>query len=472
MKYFTLLFFLFLFGNLNAQDLELYEREIFIFENDTLNYRILQPLNYDANKQYPVHLFLHGAGERGKDNVAQLTHGGKLFLEKENREKYNAWVIFPQCSENDRWPRLKSDNWNETFDNKTTKPNKSLGLVIRLMDEFIKKKQVDKKRIYISGLSMGGMGTFEILSRRPDMFAAATPICGNGNAQLVDLYAGKVPIWIFHGADDKVVSPKHSLEMASAIIASGGSPKMTLYEKTGHVSWTKAFAEKDFLKWIYSKSRNEAPKIHIAGGGTLMDWANLKKYRESNEKIKKISDPNRVVFMGNSITEGWSYFSKDFFIDNPFVNRGIGGQTTPQMLVRFTPDVVNLKPKSVVIMAGINDIAGNTGPITIENTAENIISMAEVARANNISVYICSTMPAIKFPWSPKIKPAPKVVKLNNILKNYCTEKGITYVDYYASMADAKGGLKVPEYTTANDLVHPNLAGYKVMEKIILSALK
>ena len=142
------------------------------------------------------------------------------------------------------------------------------------------------------------------------------------------------------------------------------------------------------------------------------------------------------------------------------------------MLIRFRPDVVNLKPKSVVILAGINDIAGNTGPITIENTAENIISMAEIAKANNIKVYICSTLPAIDFPWSPGLEPAPKVINLNKILKQYCENNNIKYVDYFSAMVDDKGGLKVPEFTTANDLVHPNLAGYKVMEKIILSALE
>ena len=203
-----------------------------------------------------------------------------------------------------------------------------------------------------------------------------------------------------------------------------------------------------------------------------MDWAHLKKYELENIELKKVDDSDRVVFMGNSITEGWSYFNKDFFINNPFVNRGIGGQTTPQMLIRFKPDVVNLNPKSVVIMAGINDIAGNTGPITIENTAENIISMAEIAKANGIKVFICSTLPAIDFPWSPGLKPAPKVLKLNKILKKYCKDNNIKYVDYFSSMVDEKGGLKVPEYTSADDLVHPNLEGYKVMEKIILSALK
>ena len=214
-----------------------------------------------------------------------------------------------------------------------------------------------------------------------------------------------------------------------------------------------------------------AQQVAIAGGGSVMDWANLKKYQKSNEELIKTPDPNRVVFMGNSITEEWGRLDKDFFLNNPFVNRGIGGQTTPQMLIRFKPDVINLNPKSIVIMAGINDIAGNTGPITIENTAENIVSMAEIAVASNISVYICSTMPAIDFPWSPGLEPGPKVVRLNSILKNYCTKKGITYVDYYSVMSNSNGGLKVPEFTSEDDLVHPNLSGYKVMEKIILSSL-
>jgi lysophospholipase L1-like esterase len=216
---------------------------------------------------------------------------------------------------------------------------------------------------------------------------------------------------------------------------------------------------------------NNAQDIYIQGGGTLTDWAHLKKYEQSNSELKKINDPDRVVFMGNSITEGWSNFDKDFFINNPFVNRGIGGQTTPQMLIRFKPDVVNLNPKAVVILAGINDIAENTGPVTIENIAENIISMAEIAKANEIKVFICSTLPAIDFPWSPGMDPGPKVVKLNSILKNYCDSNNIPYVDYFSAMSDEKGGLKVPEYTAADDLVHPNLAGYKVMEKIILKAL-
>ena len=225
------------------------------------------------------------------------------------------------------------------------------------------------------------------------------------------------------------------------------------------------------LVFLFMSIGINAQVTFIQGGGSLMDWANLKKFQKSNQELIITTDPNRVVFMGNSITENWGVFHKNFFLDNLFVNRGISGQTTPQMLIRFKPDVVNLNPKSVVIMAGINDIAGNTGPITIENTADNIISMAEIALANNISVYICSTLPAIDFPWSPGLEPGPKVIRLNSILKNYCTKKGITYVDYYSVMSNSNGGLKVPEFTSEDDLVHPNLSGYKVMEKIILSSL-
>ena len=223
-----------------------------------------------------------------------------------------------------------------------------------------------------------------------------------------------------------------------------------------------------FLSCNNEKMNND---IYIQGGGTLDDWANLSKYAESNNELKKQSIANRVVFMGNSITEGWSNFNPNFFIDNPFVNRGISGQTTPQMLIRFKPDVINLNPKAVVILAGINDIAGNTGPMDIENISENIFSMAEIAKANNIEVYICSVLPAKDFPWSPWLNPSEKVVKLNNILENYCKENNIKYVDYYSKMNDGNGGLKVPEFTSEDDLVHPNKQGYSVMESVILSAL-
>lgn len=210
----------------------------------------------------------------------------------------------------------------------------------------------------------------------------------------------------------------------------------------------------------------------IQGGGTLDDWANLSKYKSENLDIIKNPIPNLVIFMGNSITENWSKYRPVFFQNNKFLNRGISGQTTPQMLIRFKPDVINLKPISVVILAGINDIAGNTGKMTISNIAENIFSMSEIAKEYGVKPYICSVLPAKDFPWSPNINPANKVIKLNKKLKEYCLKNNIVYVDYYSKMNDGKGGLKVPDYTSANDLVHPNSKGYEIMESVILRALQ
>ncbi|MDC0116790.1 prolyl oligopeptidase family serine peptidase [Flavobacteriaceae bacterium] len=252
MKNLLLIIVFLIFSNSNSQDLELFEKETFEFEKETLSYRILKPLNYNSNKQYPVHLFLHGAGERGNDNDSQLVHGGKLFLKKENREQYNSWVIFPQAQKNDWWGY--KDPYKFDYN---VKESKAMSLVVKLMDDFTQRKDVDPNKVFVSGLSMGGMGTFVILNLRPEMFAAATPICGDGDPSLVSNYSKKIPVWIFHGSDDTVVSPKKSLKMAKAIIENGGSPKITFYENVGHDSWNNAFAEKDFLKWIHSKSKKQ-----------------------------------------------------------------------------------------------------------------------------------------------------------------------------------------------------------------------
>ena len=201
----------------------------------------------------------------------------------------------------------------------------------------------------------------------------------------------------------------------------------------------------------------------------IEDWSNLYKYKEENAKIgMPAAGENRVVFMGNSITEGWGQVSPKFFKDKPYINRGISGQTTPQMLVRFRPDVINLKPKVVVILAGTNDIAGNTGPSTLEMIEDNITSMVEIAKINNIEVVLCSVLPAYDYPWKPGLKPAEKIVNLNKWIKEYADINGIFYVDYFTSMADERNGLKV-EYS--DDGVHPNLAGYKVMVPLVEKAI-
>jgi lysophospholipase L1-like esterase len=213
----------------------------------------------------------------------------------------------------------------------------------------------------------------------------------------------------------------------------------------------------------------------IANAQGKMDinqYANFEMYREANLKLGlPASNETRVVFMGNSITEGWIYQSPEFFEKNGYIDRGISGQVTHQMLLRFKADVLDLKPRVVVILAGINDIAQNSGFVTIEAIAANIFSMAELADYHGIKVLLCSVLPAIDFPWHPGLEPAPKVIALNKLLNNYAAEKQFHYVDYYPNMVDAQGGLKVPDYTSQDDLVHPNLNGYKVMEKLVKPAI-
>lgn len=203
-----------------------------------------------------------------------------------------------------------------------------------------------------------------------------------------------------------------------------------------------------------------------------LDHTNFKKYQEANEKLLPPAQSDiRVVFMGNSITEAWPVIRPGFFKKSNYVGRGISGQTTPQMLLRFRKDVINLQPRVVVLLAGINDIAGNTGYTPIELIAENIMSMTELAEQNNIKVVLCAVLPAIDFPWNTGLEPVNKIIKLNKIIKAYAAQNDIPYVDYHTAMKDDKNGLKVPEYTTADDLVHPNEAGYIVMEKLVQPAI-
>lgn len=205
-------------------------------------------------------------------------------------------------------------------------------------------------------------------------------------------------------------------------------------------------------------------------GVTGQDWADLGRFKEANSLVEPPkSDENRVVFMGNSITIGWLNSRPAFFKGKPYINRGISGQTTPQMLLRFRQDVIELQPKVVVILAGTNDIAGNTGPSTLEMILDNIKGMAELAAANNIKVVLSSTLPAYDYPWSPGLKPNEKIPALNEMIKAYAEANNYIYLDYFSAMADDRNGLP-KKY--ANDEVHPTVEGYKVMEPMLEAAIE
>ena len=199
----------------------------------------------------------------------------------------------------------------------------------------------------------------------------------------------------------------------------------------------------------------------------LQDWPQLNRYKEANAKVPA-SDKgeSRVVFMGDSITDGWKL--DEYFPGKPYINRGISGQTTPQMLIRFRPDVVALKPRAVLILAGTNDIAGNTGPSTLEMIEDNIKSMTEIARANHIRVVLCSVLPALSYKWKPDVHPAQTIVSLNAWLRAYARRTGEQYVDFHSAMRDSADGLRVE---LGLNSVHPNEAGYRVMAPLVERAI-
>ncbi|WP_019669579.1 SGNH/GDSL hydrolase family protein [Eudoraea adriatica] len=206
---------------------------------------------------------------------------------------------------------------------------------------------------------------------------------------------------------------------------------------------------------------------------SAQDWAQLEHFSTANKELPNAkTNENRVVFMGNSITIGWSHHQPEFFEGKPYVNRGISGQTTPQMLVRFRQDVIDLNPKVVVILAGTNDIAGNTGPSSLEMIADNLMSMAELAEANDIKVVLCSVLPAFDYPWRKGLKPNEKIPALNNMIEAYAKRKGYVYLDYFSAMTDGNNGLR---QDLGSDGVHPNKKGYELMaplaEKAIANAL-
>ena len=258
-KVFTILLIAVLPAVLLAQDKTSFQEKEFTRDGNTLVYRILYPKNYNKAKTYPVLTFLHGSGERGNDNVSQLKHGGRLFDSLHNT--LTAIVIFPQCPSDSTWNYISSRNDSGsptgrvidlTFNPKPTTPAR---LVKLLLDSLLANKIADSRKMYIGGLSLGGFGTFDMIERYPDFFAAAIPICGGGDLEVANRYAKNVSLWIFHGSDDKSVDVKNSRDAYAALKKLGADVQYTEYPGVGHNSWDNVFAEKKLIPWLLSKSK-------------------------------------------------------------------------------------------------------------------------------------------------------------------------------------------------------------------------
>lgn len=250
----VLLFFSF---SAMAQDTLVYSKETFEKKGQILPYRLLLPKNFDAKTRYPLVLFLHGSGERGNDNEAQLVHGASLFSKEETRDQFPAIVVFPQCSAESSWSTIDitGDFPNREmifFEDAEATPD--MDLLEGLLKQLKKDYKIDRDRMYVGGLSMGGMGTFELVRRNPKMFAAAFPICGGANPKISKKLRGP-HWWVFHGDADEVVLEKYSANMVKAMKSEGITVKYSVYEGVGHNSWDNAFEEPDLLPWLFSKSR-------------------------------------------------------------------------------------------------------------------------------------------------------------------------------------------------------------------------
>jgi predicted peptidase len=238
--------FLLFSGMLQAQNTELFDKLIYTGKKDTLPYRLLKPVNPDALELFPLVIFLHGKGERGSDNEAQIKHISDLALDPKYRGKYPCYIVAPQCPKTQMWAEHNKDGTTRT------QPTEPMQLVIELIDKLCQEFPIDKSRIYITGVSMGGYGTWDLIGRYPTKFAAAIPVCGGGDEKIAPKI-NHLPVWAFHGAKDGVVSPRQSRTMIKAIQDEGGTPGYTEYPDIGHDSWVQAYREPHLLPWLFKQ---------------------------------------------------------------------------------------------------------------------------------------------------------------------------------------------------------------------------
>jgi acetyl esterase/lipase/lysophospholipase L1-like esterase len=352
---------------------------------------------------------------------------------------------------------------------------------------------VDAQRIGIIGFSAGGTvaasAAFNYTAaNRPDFVAPVYPYFPP--EMVTNIPADAPPMFVAAATDDGLNLAPHSTNLYQQWFTAKHPAELHMYSKGGHGfgmkvqhlpsdTWIERFGDwlrvNNYLKLLHPPEwATKLADWQIEDVKKNGDWQNLARYRKANTALAATkSTKPRVVFMGNSITDGWINADSSFFAGKNYIDRGISGQTTPQMLIRFRPDVIDLKPAVVVILAGINDIAGNTGIMTLDETFGNIVSMSQLAKANNIKVVISSVLPAYDFPWRPGMQPADKVIKLNAMLKGYAAKNNIVYLDYFNAMKDERNGLPA---RLSKDGVHPTLEGYKIMEplaeKAIAEALK
>jgi lysophospholipase L1-like esterase/dienelactone hydrolase len=442
-----------------------YEARVFAGANGTkLPYRLLSPLHYDKTQKYPLVIFLHGAGERGDDNAAQIKHGAPVFAKPENREKYPAFVFAPQCPKDQTWSAVKGWTDAEAFQ---SEPKPAMQLVLEAIEALAKEFSLDPNRLYVTGLSMGGYGTWDLLSREFDAIAAAAPVCGGGDpSKITD--AKNIAIWAFHGMEDPTVPVARSREMIAALKAAGGAPLYSEYPYLKHDSWTTAYGEPELLAWMFAQRRGsvvpwakvaspfaQPPSSLFPGEGTTQSglWFRpLWQGRRTQWSKDQAQDQGAVVFFGDSITQGWQSLAQDF-PSFKVANRGISGDTTRGLRYRMRDDVIALKPKAVSMLIGTNDLDQGTPPDVVAENLKAIV--AELLKSNpKLPIVINKVMPRGARPSK-----FPDQIKTLNALYDqaFAGNPQITFCDTWTLFDRGNGECNVTEFP---DMLHPNAAGY------------
>ena len=433
-----------------------------------LPYRLLQPLNYEARKKYPLVLFLHGAGERGDDNGAQIKHADALFAKAETREKFPCFVVAPQCPKNRKWVEM---DWGGVSGTAPDDPGPIEPLLLAALDAISGEFSIDPDRVYITGLSMGGYGTWDLITRQPGRWAAAVPICGGGDKTKAGA-AKAVPVWAFHGLDDAVVPSVRSRDMVAGVKAAGGTAAHTEYPGVQHDSWSLAYSEPNLLPWLFAQQRGQpARKMELAtspftalamppgnvfpGSGALQlaPWFQKLWMRRRVEFARNTDkEQGAVVFLGDSITQGWGTIANNF-PKLRTANRGINGDTSRGVRYRLKEDVLNLHPLAVSLLIGTNDLdLGGTPEQVIDNIKAIV---AELHKQNrNVPVILNYVMPR-----GPQPGRFPETIqKLNSLIEEFSRQESrVIICDTWSIFDDGKGSCKREEFP---DMLHPNKEGY------------
>lgn len=459
---FLLALFVAFVAPIRAED---YEARTFTADGKSLPYRLLKPQDYDASKKYPLVLFLHGAGERGDDNSAQLKHGAPAFLKPEVRAKFPAFVVAPQCPREQKWADV---DWSKPVITQPAEASAPAKLALGAIDALQKEFSIDADRIYITGLSMGGYGTWDLITRYPEKWAAAVPICGGGDPTVV-ARAKSIPVWAFHGAVDNVVPTVQTRNLVAALKAAGAAPLYSEYPGTAHDSWTAAYQEPELFPWLFAQRRGQPavpfektaapfaqpPSESFPATGPTQPgiwFRGLWKGRRTEWSKATANDQGAVVFFGDSITQGWGTLAQDF-PKLKVANRGISGDTTRGLLLRIQGDVLDVHPRAVSLLIGTNDLALGATPQVVASNIREIVAQLHKADAK-MPVVINKVMPRALQPGTFP----DKIRELNGLLDEaFKGDALVSFCDTWTLFADENGSCKKEEFP---DMLHPNGAGY------------